>query len=436
MLDELLAVFKKETLTQWAHQARFIQRNKILVAFDFLALMTVGQLGMKHPSLAGMVEAIKVKMSREGMHRRFSAAAVVFMKMCYEYVLNQKIASIPFIHSELLQPFKRILIVDSTSWDINPALKAVLPGCGGDASEANCKLQVCYEYKQGALSFVEILPGNTPDNAYTAHLPKHVQCGDLLLVDLGYFCLKTFHLICERGAYFLSRLLIGTGLFDPKTAAPIDLHRILKKVKGNLYEMRVLMGGKKGTQVHCRLVCQRVNSEVANERRNKLKENARKKGRIPSQNHLILADWILMVTNVPEEWLPAELVRPFYSLRWQIELLFKQMKTVLCVHESNTSKEHRLRCEIYGKLIMAVLIHRIHADINIRLWNSKRKEVSMDKLYKRLQERAFVILDFLLESSRQALCYLKEEIPRLTKHCQKYHQKSRKTTLVILDCGQ
>jgi hypothetical protein len=40
---------------------------------------------------------------------------------------------------------------------------------------------------------------------------------------------------------------------------------------------------------------------------------------------------------------------------------------------------------------MAVLIHRIHADINIRLWDTRRRELSMEKLYKRIQERAFIL---------------------------------------------
>jgi hypothetical protein len=428
-------LFLKKTLERWAHQTGFIKRKKILKGFDFLVLMTVGQLGMKHPSLAGMVEAIKIKMSRVGMHRRFSAAAVVFMKTCSDYILNRKISSIASIQAKLLQPFKRILIFDSSAWEIDPELKAVFPGSGGYASEANCKLQVCYEYKQGALNFFEMLPGNTPDNAYSAQLPNHVQRGDLLLVDLGYFYLKTFHLLCERGAYFLSRFLIGTALFDSKTFRPFDLHGVLKNVKKDLHEMQVLMGENEKTRVNCRLVCLRVSQEVANERRKKIKENARRKGRIPNQKHLILADWILMVTSVPAEWLPAEMVRPFYSLRWQIELLFKQIKSVLCVHKFNTSKEHRLCCEVYGKLITAIMIHRIHAYVNTRLWNKKRKEVSMDKIYKRIQERAFIILDLLLKSSQSAVRYLKEEIPKLIKNCIKSYQRSRKTTLEILEYG-
>jgi hypothetical protein len=397
--------------------------------------MTVGQLGMKHPSLASMVEAIKVKMSREGMHRRFSVGAVAFMKRCSDFILKQKISTITSIRVDLLRHFKRILIFDSSSWNIHPKLKDVLPGCGGSASEANCKLQTCYEYKRGELSFFEITSGITPDGAYTYQLPGHVQRGDLVLVDLGYFNIKIFHQICVIGAYFLSRLSIGIRLFDSKTFSPIDLLGVLKTIKGDIHEMQIIVGGDKETQVCCRLICLRVSQEVANARRRKLKKTSRERGRTPSQYHLLLADWTLMITNVPQQWLPPEMVRPFYSLRWQIELLFKQIKTVLRIHKSNTGRVNRLCCEIYGKMIMAVMIHRIHAFINIRLWNSKRKELSMEKLYKRIQERAFIILDLLLVSLQRAIDYLQEEIPRLIKNCLKSLQRSRRTTLEIIEYG-
>lgn len=264
-------------------------------AIDFFTLMTVGQLGMKHPSLAAMVEAIKVAIRREGMHRRFSASAVAFMRNCAEFVLKQKAFEMTRLRVNILQYFKRILIFDSTGWDISP--------------------------------------------------------------------------------------------------------------------------------------------EVANERQRKLKRRSQKAKSTPSEYHSLLADWTLMVTNVPEEWLSAEMIRPFYSLRWQIELLFKQIKSILCIHHSNTGKENRLRCEIYGKLITAVMIHRIHADINIRLWNTTRRELSMEKLYKRLQERAFIILDLLLASLQKAIAYLQDEIPRLIKNCLKSRQRSRRTTLEIIQYG-
>jgi len=397
--------------------------------------MTLGQMGMKHPSLAGMVDAIRVSLSREAMHYRFTEAAVAFMKACTEFVLMQKVSAMAPLQANLLKYFKRILIFDSTSWDISPKLKDVLPGSGGGASEASCKMQVCYEYKRGELSFFELTSGITPDGAYTAHLPGHMQRGDLILFDLGYFCLKTFFEISAMGAYFISRLSLGIKLFDPISCLPLDLHDILKKLNGNVHQMAVIMGSNKETQVLSRLVCLRVSPEIAEERRRKLRKNSLKKGRTPSQYHLLLADWTLMITNVPSQWVSAEMVRIFYTLRWQIELLFKQLKTVLCIHKSNTGKENRLRCEIYGKLIVAVLIHRVHAEINIRFWNTNKRQLSMEKLYKRIQERAFIILDLLLISLQKAIDYLQTEIPRLIKNCLKSSQRSRRTTLEILEFG-
>lgn len=141
--------------------------------------MTVGQLGMKHPSLAGMVEAIKAGISREGMHRRFSETAAAFMKRCADYILKQKISAIIPLKSNLLEHFKRILIFDSTSWDIHPNLRNVLPGSGGMASDANCKLQACYEYKCGELRFFEIQPGIAPDSAYTSQLHSPITAWGL-----------------------------------------------------------------------------------------------------------------------------------------------------------------------------------------------------------------------------------------------------------------
>ena len=70
-------------------------------------------------------------------------------------------------------------------------LREMLPGSGGAASAANCKLQTVYDYKGGKLEFLEVTAGTLPDNRYTDHLPSLLHKGDLLLIDQGYFKLKT-----------------------------------------------------------------------------------------------------------------------------------------------------------------------------------------------------------------------------------------------------
>lgn len=313
-------------------------------------------------------------------------------------------------------------------------LREMLPGSGGAASAANCKLQTVYDYKGGKLEFLEVTAGTLPDNRYTDHLPSLLHKGDLLLIDQGYFKLKTLAEILAKGAFFLTRLPVRTILNDPITQAPIDLAKYLSTLEGNACEIDVLMGeGIKTPQVTCRVIALRVSEQVANERRRRLKKAAKKKGHTVSKRHLWMCEWTLLITNIPQRWLAQEMVRALYTVRWQIELLFKQLKSVVCVHQSDTGKENRLRCELYGKLIGAVFIHRIHAAETHRLWNAKHREVSMEKLYKRFQERAFTLLRLLLCDILEAVVYLRGQIKRIIPACLKDRQRSRLTTLEMLE---
>jgi hypothetical protein len=394
--------------------------------------MSVGQLGMKHPSLGGMVAAIESRISRVALHYRFSAAAAAFLLKCLHYVLTHKIASLGMIDTKLLRHFSRVLIADSSSWDVSEKLHSVLPGSGGAASAASCKIQAVYDYKHGELKFLDVTAGIVPDNHYTGHLPDVVEKGDLLLIDQGYFKFRTLADIVAKGAFFLTRFCVRILLKDPISQAPLDVEKYISKFHGNACELDVLMGGGEVPAVACRLIALRVSEQVANERRRRLNKEAKKKGRAVGKRHLRMCDWTLLITNVPQLWLPMEMVRALYTVRWQIELLFKQLKSILRVDQSDTGKENRLRCELYGKLIGAVVVHRVHAAETNRFWTTHRREVSMEKFYKRFQERAFTLLRLLLRSFSQAITYLCDQIKSVITACLKERQPSRKTTLEIL----
>ena len=64
--------------------------------------MTVGHLGMKHPSLAALVDAIKSKISRESLHERFTESAALFIEVCTQFVLRNKF-QIPPLYTKLLK---------------------------------------------------------------------------------------------------------------------------------------------------------------------------------------------------------------------------------------------------------------------------------------------------------------------------------------------
>ena len=81
---------------------------------------------------------------------------------------------------------------------------------------------------------------------------------------------------------------------------------------------------------------------------------------------------------------------------------------------------------------MAVLIHGIHSSVNTNRWLAKKTEVRFDKLYKRIQERAFSLQNILITVSTAVKQFLRE-INRLAIACIKTKQPSRKTTLELLE---
>lgn len=111
------------------------------------------------------------------------------------------------------------------------------------------------------------------------------------------------------GAEGLAALLAGCG---PR--APLDLDVVVPRGADPPLGLRL---------VGCRLP-----APEAEQRRRRLRRQARKKGRTPPRHSLRLADWLLLVTDLPrDEWLP-EAILGLYRLRWQVELHFKRLKGV------------------------------------------------------------------------------------------------------------
>ena len=85
---------------------------------------------------------------------------------------------------------------------------------------------------------------------------------------------------------------------------------------GPRFDLPVEVGGQ--CRLKVRLVGVKVSPEVAAERRRKLKEWGRKKGRQPSKRQLGWCEWTLLMTNIPPRLAAVEEVLVLARARWQI----------------------------------------------------------------------------------------------------------------------
>lgn len=374
--------FFNETVNKLDEQIKFVKRKSKINAKLFVEILISGCLSDAAISLERMCELAKergVKITKQALHQRFNSEATVLMYNLFQKSLEQyKTENHDVIN--LLKPFSLVQIVDSTGISLPSKLKNLFRGFGGSGSEAGLKLQVLLDYRKGQVKEVTITEGYKNDLSFDGHLSRLEQ-GGLYLQDLGYFKLDTFATIQANNAYFISRYLNPTKIFN-EINEPINLLQELRKARTSFAKNILLDRRKKKLAV--RLIASRLSDEDANERIRKIKRQAQKHGRIPKEETLELAHWSIYITNVSEQILNDEQVHMVYSLRWQIELFFKLCKEEAGIDQVRGRNPDRILCEIYAKLICIVM--SLYFCFPLR-WK-ENLEISFQKSYRILRLKA------------------------------------------------
>jgi len=418
-IEEIVNFYEPELVEEIARETGFVQRESKLGGVEFLGVITEGLYSQPDASLSQMAAMIKdinpeVEISAPGLHQRINESGVAFLKKMLSKALElsacrQIDESIP----ELLESFEKVHILDSTHVTLPEKLSSVWKGSGGDGSEAGMKLQLTLDYKSGQYESIVTTNGITPDRSYIDEAVKQVNAGDLLIYDLGYSKQAAMIDISERGGYFLSRLDHRIGLYKQIEDGSLEKFDLVKELKKAMKagigfcEFEVWLS-KDGRVLKLRLIAEKVPDDVANERRRKARKTAKKKGYTPTKKHMFLLGWGLYITNVEAERLKAESVRPFYSLRWQIELVFKAWKSYHGLTEVRGKRPERIECFIYGRLIMMVVMAFLSSSIRCHLWNTKRREISFLKVVRHFQIKAYKALSLIVDSAAFARFLLTE----------------------------
>ena len=108
-------------------------------------------------------------------------------------------------------------------------------------------------------------------------------------------------------------------------------------------------------RIPVRLLAVRVPQEVFDQRRRRLREAHRAKGKVPNARTLALLAWTIVVTSVPVERLSVPEALVLLRARWQIEVLFKVWKSQAAVDEWRSEQPWRILCEVYAKLLGMVI---------------------------------------------------------------------------------
>ena len=201
---------------------------------------------------------------------------------------------------------------------------------------------------------------------------------------MGYFKLADLANWHASSAYFLSRIKVNTTIYtlnaeETKKSlrfSSVELYQYLSKLNpGESTEIpEVYLGQKRAFP--SRLIIYRLTAEQLKLRRKKQEKISAASGFDYKKKTITLSELNLFITNVPCSKLSLDDVSKFYSLRWQIELLFKTWKSYFKIHRAKTSKIERFDCQLYGRLISILLSTSLMFQMRQYLYMKQRKELS------------------------------------------------------------
>jgi len=376
LLQELSACFSKSEIEGLGRSSKFIQRSTSrLSGLSFLLMNVFDSSDGKERSLNDccdwLDEEFEISMTKQSLDERYNTDAVRFMRQCFIRVVE--ILNEGVVDRALSLPFTRIQLTDSTSFKIPSNLSTFYVG-NKKGVEAIIKMHFNYNLLNGQVVDLALTDGVANDNLYKLGKDEEIEANGLYIRDLGYFDTAYLNKLDKHEAYFLSRSKsnsVYSQLNDGGKYVRINIADHLPK-EGEVKEIPdVYLGGGK-TKTKVRLILQGVPQEVAIKRLQKLEATkARHKNWTLSQQAKDMCWFNVYITNAEQEKLPASMIRLVYSLRWQIELIFKIWKSVFKIDKVKKMSIFKFECYIYSKLIAILLTLHIQNKLGQFLWDEE-----------------------------------------------------------------
>jgi uncharacterized protein YegP (UPF0339 family) len=173
-----------------------------------------------------------------------------------------------------------------------------------------------------------------------------VRAGDVILADRGY----------AHRAGVASVLRTNFPLLqDDRPFSLLAAARTLKEHEPGEWRVEFEACGER----HAARVCAvRKSDEAAQRAKKQVMKSLARKGRQVRPETLEMAEYIMVLTTLGEETSTVQVLE-LYRSRWQVELAFKRIKTLLGAGHVPKADPESARAWIYGKLLAVLLIERL-----------------------------------------------------------------------------
>jgi DDE family transposase len=181
---------------------------------------------------------------------------------------------------------------------------------------------------------------------------------ELILVDRGYsYCAQAAQVL-DSGALLLLRWKPNALPLEAVGGKPIHLLERLRRLPGHSAGEWKVQFVYRRKVYYLRLCAVRKSRQAAERARRKVLLKARNEGHKASAQSLELAQYILVLTNLPPSFSCCRVLQ-LYRCRWQIELVFKRLKSLLEGGHVPKSNDASILAWMQAKILCALLLERV-----------------------------------------------------------------------------
>jgi hypothetical protein len=188
-----------------------------------------------------------------------------------------------------------------------------------------------------------------------------VEPGDLLLGDRGYAHARGIASVIDGGGHVLVRTGLRLLPLRDENGRKVDLLSMLETLEDDRIGDWDIWIHHNNRLIKGRLCAVRKNPEARKKARKiAMKEHRRgcgSKTRVRPET-LQAADYIIIFTTLDRSFMAAQ-VMEIYRARWQVELVFKRLKSIIGVGSIHNKNLNTARAWLHGKLLVAFLTEAI-----------------------------------------------------------------------------
>ncbi|NRR18744.1 IS4 family transposase [Bacillus pacificus] len=449
--EELQRYLSPSALQQLVQEKGFVKRKSKYGARELAALCIWISQHVASDSLNRLCSQLYANtatlISPEGLNQRFNPTAVVFFREIFASLLTQKLCSNHSLSAHIISTFNRIRILDATVFQLPDQFATGYQGSGGSSNTAGMKIQLEYDLLSGQFLNVQLGPGKNNDKTYGTNCLETVEAGDLCLRDLGYFDLGDLQTIHDREAYYISRLKLNTRIYIKNPEPEYFNNGMLKKqteyiqldmtqmlsglTPGETMEIQEAYIGQ-NQKLPARVIIHRLTDDQTQTRLKNQAIREKKKGIVMKDKSKRLMGMNVYITNTLLEEVPTNYVHSLYSLRWQIEILFKTWKSFFEIDECKNIKRERLECHLYGQLISILLCSSTMFQMRQFLLEKKKQELSEYKAIYIIKDYFLLLFQAIAVGTEALLKILHRLYQLLKKNGRKCHRHKKVTVFDIL----